>query len=185
VAPWEPHREFRVKVSSKKGMVSMAAIISRRGLLQIGCGTGALGISAIANQFGPGSALAQSGAASDVLREEKTVPTISVGPGIHLFYRDDSLGEPWLNPEPALLIGRRHPFASLPSHVSRDSPDNPYPANFSAALTNSTRLRAIRALLLRPSLHSIRQIGTRSCSAVLVRSSAASSRERASMRASK
>ena len=79
----------------------MAAIISRRGLLQIGCGTGALGISAIAIQFGPGSALAQSGATSDVLREEKTVPTISVGHGIHLFYRDDSLSEPSLNPEPA------------------------------------------------------------------------------------
>jgi 3-oxoadipate enol-lactonase len=82
----------------------MATIISRRGLLHISCGTAtALGISAVASELGPMSGLARSEPQSTALGE-KTVPTVTVESRVPLFYRDDSLAEPWLKPEPAMLI---------------------------------------------------------------------------------
>jgi len=64
----------------------MATTISRRGLLQAGCGTAAtLGVSALA----AAPALAQ--AASNQAKED-------------LFYREDWFGDPWRKPEAAVLI---------------------------------------------------------------------------------
>jgi pimeloyl-ACP methyl ester carboxylesterase len=69
-------------------VVSMAALISRRDLLQLGCGTAAtLGVSAVAGELAP--ALAQ--ALSNDSKED-------------LFYREDWFGEPWRKPETAVLI---------------------------------------------------------------------------------
>lgn len=86
----------------------MTAVISRRELLQMSYGTAALvGISTVPSELGPAIALAQSEPArpvSNILREEKTVPTASAGSRAQLFYRDDWFGEPWVKPEPALMI---------------------------------------------------------------------------------
>jgi 3-oxoadipate enol-lactonase len=86
----------------------MTAIISRRDLLQMSYGTAAaVGISTIAGELRPASALARSeprGPVSDVAKEEKTAPAGSTEPRAQLFYRDDWFGEPWLKPEPALMI---------------------------------------------------------------------------------
>jgi pimeloyl-ACP methyl ester carboxylesterase len=70
----------------------MAITISRRHLLHVGYGTTAATLcgSVVAGELGSGRAQAQ-GAPGDVSREE-------------LFYRDDWFGEPWRNPEAALLI---------------------------------------------------------------------------------
>ena len=88
----------------------MTAIISRRDLLQMSCGTAALvGISGV----GPASALARSeprsnaspvGPVGNALKEGETVHAGSRGSKAQLFYRDDWFGEPWRKPEPALLI---------------------------------------------------------------------------------
>lgn len=83
----------------------MSAKISRRGLLRIaGETTAALGAASIASELTPTSALAQSGANGDKSKTQKSVPKIAVGSGVELFYREDWLGEPWVTPEPVLLI---------------------------------------------------------------------------------
>ena len=89
----------------------MTGIISRRDLLQISYGTAAaIGISTVAAELHPVNALAQSGSRnpvspiSNVPKEEKTVSTGSANSGAQLFYRDDWFGEPWLKPEPVLMI---------------------------------------------------------------------------------
>jgi 3-oxoadipate enol-lactonase len=66
----------------------MAVAMSRRDLLQFGCGTAAaLGVSALAGELAP--ALAQP--ASNEPKED-------------VFYREDWFGEPWRKPETAVLI---------------------------------------------------------------------------------
>jgi len=68
----------------------MAVTISRRDMLQFGCGTAAtLGVAAVARELAPAGALAQPA---------NTEPTED------LFYREDWFGEPWRKPEPAVLI---------------------------------------------------------------------------------
>jgi 3-oxoadipate enol-lactonase len=82
----------------------MTDIISRRGLLHIGSRTAAaLGISTLAGELGGPRALAKTEPASD-MKNENTVLAGSVDSRVQLFYRDDSLGEPWRKPETALLI---------------------------------------------------------------------------------
>jgi len=89
----------------------MTGIISRRDLLQISYGTAAaIGISTVAAELHPVNALAQSGSRnpvspiSNVPKEEKTVSTGSANSRAQLFYRDDWFDEPWLKPEPVLMI---------------------------------------------------------------------------------
>jgi len=83
----------------------MATKISRRGLLRIaGETTAAIGISTMAGELSATSAMAQNGPDSDKAKGQKPVTTVSVGSGVQLFYREDWLGEPWLTPEPMLLI---------------------------------------------------------------------------------
>jgi pimeloyl-ACP methyl ester carboxylesterase len=83
----------------------MTAKISRRGLLHISYGTAAaLGISAVAGEFDSTTELARSEPAGNSPGEGKTAPTASADSRAQLFYRDDWFGEPWLKPEPALLI---------------------------------------------------------------------------------
>ena len=69
----------------------MAVTMSRRNLLEVGCGTAAaLGVAAIARELESVQALAQAPAGSasaDVL-----------------YYREDWFGEPWRKPETAVLI---------------------------------------------------------------------------------
>jgi 3-oxoadipate enol-lactonase len=82
----------------------MTDIISRRGLLHIGSRTAAaLGISTLADELGGTSALARTEPASDI-KNENTALAGSVDSRVQLFYRDDSLGEPWSKPETVLLI---------------------------------------------------------------------------------
>jgi pimeloyl-ACP methyl ester carboxylesterase len=66
--------------------------------------TAALGISAIATEFGPGTAIAQSRPGGEKSKSQKPASMVPVGSGVQLFYREDWLGEPWLTPEPMLLI---------------------------------------------------------------------------------
>lgn len=83
----------------------MANTISRRGLLRIASGTtAALGVSAIARGLDSAGAEGQNGPAAKNPGAAKMPPTVSVGSGVQMFYRDDSLGEPWLSPDPVLLI---------------------------------------------------------------------------------
>jgi 3-oxoadipate enol-lactonase len=83
----------------------MTHTISRRGLLNISCRTAAaLGVSTLASELGPVNALAQTGTRSSVANGGEALPKPSADSRVPLFYRDDSLGEPWLKPEPALLI---------------------------------------------------------------------------------
>src|SRR5207247_3482962 len=74
----------------------MTRTISRRKVLRIGGGTAAtLGFSAMAGELASVSVLAQRGpvgnASKDDVKED-------------FFYREDWFGEPWRQPEPALLI---------------------------------------------------------------------------------
>src|SRR5438552_5096583 len=74
----------------------MTRTVTRRNLLRIGGGTAAtLGLSALAGELASVSALAQRGpvgsASKDDVKED-------------FFYREDWFGEPWRQPEPALLI---------------------------------------------------------------------------------
>jgi pimeloyl-ACP methyl ester carboxylesterase len=84
-------------------MVAMTAMISRRDLLHIGCGTAAatFGLSAAACNFGQEASVAQTETVSNASKEEKALTNAS---GVGLFYRDDWLGDPWRKPDPALLI---------------------------------------------------------------------------------
>jgi 3-oxoadipate enol-lactonase len=78
----------------------MSTTISRRGWLQISWGTAAaLGASAVAGELGPGSALARGTGAAGAQAEQS-----NASGGSRLFCRDDWFGEPWLKPDPALLI---------------------------------------------------------------------------------
>jgi pimeloyl-ACP methyl ester carboxylesterase len=77
----------------------MADPISRRGLLQLSYRTAtALGISSLAN------AQAVPPAAGADQREQTQASTAALGSGLQLYYREDWLGAPWVNPEAALLI---------------------------------------------------------------------------------
>jgi 3-oxoadipate enol-lactonase len=70
----------------------MAVTVSRRDLLRSGYSTAAmLGVSAVIGELAPVRALAQGGAAGNVANEE-------------MFYREDWFGEPWRQPEAAVLI---------------------------------------------------------------------------------
>jgi 3-oxoadipate enol-lactonase len=72
------------------GGISMATTISRRDLLQFGCGTAAmLGVSVVAGELALAPALAQP--ANNDSKED-------------LFFREDWFGEPWRKPETAVLI---------------------------------------------------------------------------------
>src|SRR5271170_5151151 len=83
----------------------MTETISRRGLLRIAGGTtAALGISSIAGELDSAEAVAQNSPGDKKPGTAKMLPTVSVGSGVQMFYRDDSLGEPWLTPDPVLLI---------------------------------------------------------------------------------
>jgi pimeloyl-ACP methyl ester carboxylesterase len=63
-------------------------------MLHLGAGTAAaLGASVLSGEL---SALAQAAKPSQ--------PLVPAGPGVQLFYRDDSIGDPWRNPEPVMLI---------------------------------------------------------------------------------
>jgi 3-oxoadipate enol-lactonase len=78
------------------------AKVSRRGLLHMSAGTaGALGISALATEFGAVGASAKSEPESSAGNSQAAAPAAS---GNELFYRDDWLGAPWAKPETALLI---------------------------------------------------------------------------------
>jgi pimeloyl-ACP methyl ester carboxylesterase len=77
----------------------MAEPISRRGLLQLGYRTAAaLGISTMASSRDV-QAASDSGS-----REQSSSPTVAMGPGLQMHYREDWLGAPWIEPEAALLI---------------------------------------------------------------------------------
>jgi pimeloyl-ACP methyl ester carboxylesterase len=70
----------------------MAVTGSRRDVLQFGYGTAAaLGVSAVAGGLGPVRAVAQGEPASNSSAED-------------FFYREDWFGEPWRQPETAVLI---------------------------------------------------------------------------------
>jgi 3-oxoadipate enol-lactonase len=70
----------------------MAVTISRRDMLNLGCGTAAtLGVSAVAGELASVRALAQEGPGGNVSKED-------------FFYREDWFGEPWRKPETAVLI---------------------------------------------------------------------------------
>jgi 3-oxoadipate enol-lactonase len=69
----------------------MAVTISRRDMLNFGCGTAAtLGVSAVAGELASVRALAQEGPAGNSKED--------------FFYREDWFGEPWRKPETAVLI---------------------------------------------------------------------------------
>src|SRR4051794_7612855 len=79
----------------------MSIKISRRGLLQIGCGTATMGIAASVG--GPGST--RVAAQARLVNASSTVEaTPAPDTEAQLFFRDDWLGEPWRKPEAALLI---------------------------------------------------------------------------------
>ena len=74
----------------------MTRTISRRKVLRIGGGTAAtLGFSAMAGELASVSALAQRGPVGNASKEDVKED---------FFYREDWFGEPWRQPEPALLI---------------------------------------------------------------------------------
>jgi 3-oxoadipate enol-lactonase len=99
-----PAPESRIRLNHREA-ASMAANISRRGLLRIaGETTAALGVTAMAGELSATSAMAQSGPNNDKSKGQKPAPTVSVGSGVQLFHREDWLGEPWVTPEPILLI---------------------------------------------------------------------------------
>jgi 3-oxoadipate enol-lactonase len=80
----------------------MAEPISRRGLLQLSyCTAAALGISRVATAQDAPTA---SDSRSHGSREQSASPTVALSPGLQLHYREDWLGAPWIEPEPALLI---------------------------------------------------------------------------------
>lgn len=84
----------------------MSNILSRRTLLQIG--TAALGASAVAGELTSANALATSGAsggsAGKAPEQKKSSFAVPGGGRSQLFYRDDWFGEPWVKPEPMLMI---------------------------------------------------------------------------------
>ena len=77
----------------------MTTTISRRDLLQIGCGTATMGVSAVTGGLGSMRAAAQTRLVNNASKEVKTTDSEA-----RLFFRDDWLGEPWRRPEAALLI---------------------------------------------------------------------------------
>src|SRR5271165_220672 len=77
----------------------MAHPISRRGLLQLSYRTAAaLGVSGMSSARGGRAAFDSDS------REQSASPTVALGTGLQLHYREDWLGAPWVNPEAALLI---------------------------------------------------------------------------------
>ena len=77
----------------------MTDAISRRGLLNRSYRAAtALGISTIAGEL----ASAGNGTAEGLNAEASSI--VSIDSTLQLYYKDDWLGAPWLNPEPALLI---------------------------------------------------------------------------------
>ena len=79
----------------------MTIKISRRDVLQIGCGTAAMGLTVGIGPLGSTGAAAQTRRVSAASTEETTA---AGGADAPLFFRDDWLGEPWHKPEAALLI---------------------------------------------------------------------------------
>jgi 3-oxoadipate enol-lactonase len=81
----------------------MADFISRRGMLHQSVRTvTALGISSMASELTPVFAAAQNAPADRT--DARPAPTIPIALGLDLYYREDWLGKPWLNPEPVLFI---------------------------------------------------------------------------------
>jgi hypothetical protein len=79
----------------------MTIKISRRDLLQIGCGRAAMGLTVGIGPLGSTRAAAQTSRVSAASKEETTA---TAGAEAQLFFRDDWLGEPWRKPEAAVLI---------------------------------------------------------------------------------
>lgn len=87
----------------------MSNTLSRRTLLQIS--TAAFGASAVAGELAPANALALGGRPGEpggpggsVPQEQKAASAVPGGGRTQLFYRDDYFGEPWVKPEPMLMI---------------------------------------------------------------------------------
>jgi 3-oxoadipate enol-lactonase len=79
----------------------MSIKISRRDLLQIGCGTAAMGVAARVGDRGSTRVAAQARLVGTWSTAEATSPPDT---DAQLFFRDDWMGEPWRKPEAALLI---------------------------------------------------------------------------------
>src|SRR4029077_14664083 len=84
----------------------MIAKLSRRDLLHAGCITaGALGVFYFADGLGAASSAVQNKRAGNAGNDAATKP--ADGP-VELFYRDDWLGEPWVKPDPVIMIHGNH-----------------------------------------------------------------------------
>ena len=83
----------------------MAQMISRRDWLNASCqAAAAVGVSTLAPLSARAQASGQSTPIGGNQCEGQAGPSVSLGPGVRVHYREDWLGKPWDNPETVLCI---------------------------------------------------------------------------------